>query len=269
MSEHTRAGRAAMLEAITPVLLTFNEEANIGRTLSRLTWGKDIVIVDSGSTDQTLAIASQFPQVRVSHRAFDSHARQWQFATGQTDIRTPWILRLDADYDLSEELIAEVSLLDADAPVSAYRIAFDYAIYGRKLRSSLYPPNTVLLRTGRFSIQDGGHTERWTIDGRIENLSGRITHDDRKPLSHWLASQQRYAKKEVDYLMTMPRENVSRAGRLRLMGWAAPLLVFFYVLFVKRCVLDGWPGWFYALQRLMAETMIALEVVDRRVRRTS
>ena len=54
-----------MLNEITPVLLTFNEAANIGRTLSCLTWAKDIVIVDSGSTDETISIVARFPQVRV------------------------------------------------------------------------------------------------------------------------------------------------------------------------------------------------------------
>jgi hypothetical protein len=50
------------------------------------------------------------------------------------------------------------------------------------------------------------------------------------------------------------------------MGWPAPIAVLLYVLFVKRCVLDGWPGWYYALQRLFAETLLALEIIDRRFR---
>ena len=108
-----------MLADITPVLLTQNEAENIGRTLSRLTWAKDIVIVDSGSTDETLDIVRAFPQVRVFQRPFDSHAGQWQFATRDTEIRTQWVLRLDADYDVSDALIAEMSKLDTNAHVSA------------------------------------------------------------------------------------------------------------------------------------------------------
>jgi hypothetical protein len=50
------------------------------------------------------------------------------------------------------------------------------------------------------------------------------------------------------------------------MGWPAPILVFFYTLLWKRCVLDGWPGWLYVLQRTFAETIISIEVVDRRLR---
>lgn len=253
-----------MLVDITPVLLTYNEAANIRRTLARLTWAKDIVVVDSGSTDETLAIVAEFPQARAVHRPFDTHAAQWRFAVGETGVRTPWILRLDADYELSEPLIAEMAQLDAAAAVSAYRIAFDYAIFGRKLSASLYPPNTVLLRKGRFSVADSGHTENWTVDGPVRDLHGRVTHDDRKPLGHWFTSQQRYATLEADYLLRAAPDALSRTDRLRRMAWPAPLLAFFYVLVVKRCLFDGWPGWFYALQRLLAECMIALAVIDRR-----
>src|SRR5262249_33865236 len=122
-----------MLEHITPVLLTYNEAPNIGQTLSRLTWAKDIVVVDSGSTDETLAILGEFSQVRVFRRPFDSHGNQWRYAVHETAIATPWILRMDADYQVPQGLIEELARLDANAPVSAYRIAFDYAVFSRKL----------------------------------------------------------------------------------------------------------------------------------------
>src|SRR5436189_3314309 len=98
-----------MLDHITPVLLTFNEEPNIARTLARLEWAKDIVVVDSGSTDATRAILAKFPNVRVFDRRFESHANQWRFATEETQIGTSWILRLDADYEVLKPLIMELA----------------------------------------------------------------------------------------------------------------------------------------------------------------
>ena len=59
----------AVLADITPVILTYNESANIGRSLERLTWAREVVIVDSGSTDDTLAIAGRFPNARVGPAA--------------------------------------------------------------------------------------------------------------------------------------------------------------------------------------------------------
>ena len=89
--------QGVVLADITPVILTYNEAANIGRSLERLTWAGQVVIVDSGSTDETLAIAGRFPNVRTVHRPFDSHARQWRFAVEETGISSDWLLRLDAD----------------------------------------------------------------------------------------------------------------------------------------------------------------------------
>ena len=113
-----------MLSAIAAVLLTFNEAPNIGRTLACLTWAKDIVVVDTGSTDDTASIVAAFPQVRVFHRPFDTHGNQWRYATQETGISTDWILRLDADYEVTEALKDELSRLDANADVDAYRISF-------------------------------------------------------------------------------------------------------------------------------------------------
>ena len=89
-------------------------------------------------------------------RSFDSHGNQWRYAVEETQIATDWILRLDADYQLSDALVAELHRLTPNAPVSGYRVSFDYAIFSRNLVSSLYPANTVLLRKGRFSVRDGG-----------------------------------------------------------------------------------------------------------------
>ena len=220
----------------------------------------------AGALTKLWQLHLKFPQARLIHRPFDTHAKQWRFAAEETGIRTSWILRLDADYEISDELVSEFETLEADAPVNAYRIAFDYAIFGRKLSSSLYPANTVLLRKDQFSVIDHGHTEKWIVNGPIVNLQARIMHDDRKPFSRWVASQQRYAALEAEHLLRSDAKHLSRSDRIRRMAWPAPFLVFFYVLLLKGCLLDGWHGWYYALQRLLTETMIALELIDRRLR---
>src|SRR5262249_3209939 len=150
-----------VLNQITPVLLTYNEQQNIVRTLSRLTWANDVVVVDSGSTDGTLEALRKFSNVRVFNRPFDTHASQWRYAVQETQITTEWILRLDADYQVTDALVTELAELNPNAPVNGYRVSFDYAIFSHNLISSLYPANTILLRRGCFSVYDKGHTETW------------------------------------------------------------------------------------------------------------
>ena len=109
-----------MLADITPVILTYNEAANIGRSLERLAWAREVVVVDSGSTDETLAIAARFSNVRTVHRPFDTHAEQWRFATGETGVATDWVLRLDADYLMDQALHDEIAALAPVADLAAY-----------------------------------------------------------------------------------------------------------------------------------------------------
>lgn len=253
-----------LLHAITPMVLTFNEVANIRRTMGKLRWARRILIVDSGSTDGTLEVLAGYPQVEIVHRPFDSFADQCNFGLAQ--LRTDWVLSLDADYELSDELVQALREVHETEEVAGYRASFVYCIYGRPLRGTLYPPRTLLYRVRGARYVNEGHGHRVRVAGEVRQLRGVVYHDDRKPLSRWLAAQQRYAQLEVDHLLNSGPENLSRSDRLRRMGWPAPFLVFFYVLFMKGCLLDGWPGWLYTLQRVLAETMIALELIDRRLR---
>ena len=254
-----------MLEQITPVILTFNEEANIARTLARLNWARDIVVVDSHSTDATVPILSQQGRVRLFQRAFDSHARQWNFAIGETNIATEWFLALDADYVLTEDLIAELAALRPDRSINGYSAGFRYCIGGVPLRGTLYPAVTILCRRGNARYEQDGHTQRVAVTGAVAVLRSKVLHDDRKPLSRWIDSQKRYAQLEAEHLLAADRASLGFMDRIRRWGWPAPIVVFFYTLCVKGCVFDGWSGWFYVLQRTFAEVLLALEIVDHRL----
>jgi hypothetical protein len=182
-------------------------------------------------------------------------------------VNTPWVLSLDADYQLSDEIIREMRSLSPAADTNGYSASFVYRVYGHPLRGALYPPRVVLHKNGFATYKNQGHTQRLVVSGNILTLVSKIYHDDRKPLARWFQSQQRYARDETLYLLSADPATLSFPHKLRLAGWLAPIVVFFYTLIVKGCALDGWPGWFYALQRVCAEIMIALEVIDKRLQR--
>ena len=253
-----------MLQLITPLILTRDELPNIRRTLDRLGWARRILVIDSGSTDGTLDVLRDYPQVEVVPHPFADFASQCNF--GLRQVLTPWVLSLDADYELSDALVDELRSLAPPENVAGYRVRFVYRVIGRRLRGSLYPPRTVLYRREAAHYRQCGHAHRVAVAGDVLSLEAVIYHDDRKPLARWFASQQRYAQDEAEYLLARCGAPLGWADRVRVMAWPAPFLVLFHALFVKGCVFDGWPGWFYGLQRLLAETMLALAIIDRRLR---
>jgi len=156
----------SFLENLTPLVLTYNEEPNIGRTLEKLSWASTVFVIDSFSDDKTLEIIAQYPNVRMFQRHFDNFADQWNFGISYID--TDWVLSLDADYLLSDELVREMSVLPATPNLNAYYIEFKYCVGGKALRGSLLPPRCALFRKSKASYINDGHTQMLKVEGPTE-----------------------------------------------------------------------------------------------------
>ena len=251
---------ASFLDQVCPMLLTYNEEPNMDRTLSRLKWAKEILLIDSFSTDGTLEIARRYPQVRVVQRKFDTFAQQCNFGLSQATL--PWVLSMDADYVLTKEIVEEMGRLPENPPPDGYEAAFIYCIYGRRLRGTLYPPRKVLYRREKARYEDDGHAHHVAIGGQVGRLRGKILHDDRKPLGRWLASQNSYALREAEKYRQAPRSQLGTTDRLRQRRILVPFLAIIYTLFWKGLILDGLPGFYYAFQRVIAEMILGLRLME-------
>jgi len=257
-----------MLEQITPLILTLDEEDNIERVLARLGWAREIVVVDSGSSDATRSLLARFANVRCVEHGFESHAAQWNYGLIETGIRTDWVLALDADYVLTDAFVEELRTLSPPADIAGYRAGFRYCVFGKMLRGTLYPPAVVLYRRAAGHYIQDGHTQRLQAIGRTEGLQAAILHDDRKPLARWLASQVRYARLEADLLCSRSWGMLGWPDRLRKLLVVMPPLAFLYCLTVGGGILDGWPGLYYALQRSIAEAVLSLALIERKVTAT-
>jgi glycosyltransferase involved in cell wall biosynthesis len=258
-----QTGTAVDLDAITPLILTFNEAPNICDTLERLKWAQRVVIVDSHSCDGTVEIAERFENVDVIQRQFDCHTSQWNFGLGQ--VATDWVLSLDADYRCPPELADEIRSLDDDC--DAYVASFSYCLEGNPLRGSLYPPRVVLFRPGVCHYIQDGHTQVLVHDkSRTRYLRTSLLHDDRKPLSRWFASQIEYCQLEAEKLRETPDSRFSWTDRLRCWIVFVPLLTIVYCLFVKRLILDGRAGLYYTMQRVFTELVLSMMLLERRLR---
>jgi glycosyltransferase involved in cell wall biosynthesis len=251
-----------LLEKITPLILTYNEAPNIARTLEKLRWARDIVVVDSFSDDETIEIVSSFPQVRVHQREFDSHAKQWTFGLRETAIRSEWVLGLDADYVLTDEFLAEVEALSPGSDIKAYRAKFVYCVNGKRLISGIYPPVSVLYRRSDATYRQDGHTQQLVFEGRVVNLRSPILHDDRKSLSRWFQAQSLYTSLEAKKLLITDSKNLSWTDRVRQWRIVAPPAMLLYCLVIRGGILDGWAGFYYAFQRALAELMLSLYLLE-------
>src|SRR5947208_402291 len=251
--------------SLTALVLTYNEQENIRRNLEALLWVPKVIVVDSFSNDRTLEIVRSFPNVQVVQRVFDTHANQWN--AGLDRIDTEWVLTLDADYVLTAELQEEIKNLEPASDLALYWGEFDYCIFGRPLRASIYPPRVVLFRTKRAGYVDEGHAQQLRVKGKLAKFKGKIWHDDRKPLNRWFQSQVRYAELEATYLLGAKSEELSRLDRLR-KNWliVAPMAMPIYLLLVRGLIFDGWNGWYYAFQRTVAEMMLSLRLFEAKLR---
>jgi len=246
---------------IAVLILTWNEQANLARTLDALQAFPKIVVLDSDSTDGTLEIARRYPNVRVCSRPFDRHAAQWNFGLTGCGIAAPWVLALDADYVLPACAVDEIAALAPPARVDGYWAKFRYCVDGKPLSGSLYPPVMILYRReGAVYVQDG-HTQRISVRGDTLTLQSKVLHDDRKPWSAWLSSQHRYARLECEMLRAKRWSELSWKDRLRRMMFITPWLVPLYCLTIGRGLLDGRRGILYARQRAIAEALLSAKLL--------
>lgn len=245
------------LDDITPVILTRDEEPNIGRTLAQLAWATEVIVVDSFSTDRTIELARQFPNVRLLQRQFDTLAGQSNF--GIAEARTPWVMLLDADYFVPGEFAEELRALNATA--RAYIAGFRYAVHGKPLRASLYPPRVVLLQKAHATVWQDGHAHRVRVDGETGTLRAKIVHDDRKPFARFVERQRKYMRQEAEKLRTADPRTLNVAARVRKLVVVAPFAVVLHALFVRGVILDGWPGLVYAFERFIAELILSRELL--------
>ena len=160
-------------------------------------------------------------------------------------------------------MLIEIENLTIENSVNGYFISFKYCVFGKPLRGAILPPRQALFRKSQAVYIDDGHTQLLQVDGLSRSLEKTIYHDDRKPLSRWLWAQDRYLKIEAEKLSTTSWSDLSWGDRIRTLKFLAPFIILFYCLILKGGVLDGWRGWYYAFQRMLAEMLLSLRLIEQ------
>jgi glycosyltransferase involved in cell wall biosynthesis len=191
-----------MKHKLSVFMITFNEERLIEKCLKSLTWADEIVVVDSGSEDATLAICEKYG-VGVFYKDFVSFSEQKQFALENT--KNDWVLSIDADEILTEPLIEEIKqLLHTDLTADGYYIKGKQVFldkvfnYGRE--SKQYHLRLFKKIAGNF---DGNKVhERILLNGNTEKLRNNFLHFKTRSLDAYVEQLNSYATNyaEGEYL---------------------------------------------------------------------
>ncbi len=263
------------------VILTLNEERNLPSCLASTAGCDDIVVLDSGSTDRTVALAKN-AGARVLVRPFDNFAGQRNHAQGQIPFRHPWVFHLDADEVFTPELLAECRerAVENSPALDGYFVAPRMLWQGQWVpHCTDYPAYQArFVRAPQFEFIEVGHGQREAPQMRMGHLRANYLHDlSSGGEAEWLEKHRHYARTEAEaYLQnTTPKpwsdlfsgERLRRRRALKRLSYLLPLrplLRFVYQYILRRGFLDGRAGFDYCRLLARYEGFIAVEL--RRLR---
>ncbi len=221
---------------LSVTIITKNEAADIGEALQSVAWADERIVVDSHSTDETVAIARRHAE-RVVVRDWPGYINQKNYAASLAS--HDWILSLDADERVTPALAAEIqSLLTTAPPEAGYRIPRVTWHLGRWVRTTDWYPDVQLRLYDRRSAEWTGHYvhESVTARGSVGRLTGELLHFAYRDIADHLETIDRY----TTYAARQMHENGRRTGFLEML--CHPPLAFLRNYVARGGIRDGVPG---------------------------
>lgn len=252
---------------MTVIILTKNEEANIERCINSVKgWVERIVVVDSGSTDNTVELAEKLGAEVYSHMPFVDYAKQFNWAIDNTDIRTKWVFRFDADECVTPKLRQEIATeceKHKDDEVSGMMMRFKIFFLGKFLKhGGAYPfLKITIFKYGKGRFEDRSMGEHIVLsEGVCIDLKEDCEHYDFKSLDVFIDKHNWYATREVVdyYAVRSGRENATLNGQpekakklrdgvyYRLPKYFRAKWYYWYKFYFKLGFLDGEAGRIWA-----------------------
>ncbi|MCJ2187469.1 glycosyltransferase family 2 protein [Novosphingobium beihaiensis] len=280
-SQHTNSD-------ITVIILTYNEQLHIRRAIESVrNIAQSILVIDSYSTDDTVAIAHDAGAEVVQH-AFVNQSAQFNWGLDNLNIGTAWVLRLDADEVIESDLASEINQKLPLLPSDIVGVNFDrkHIFMGKWIRhGARYPLRMLRLwRTGKGRVEDrwmDEHVHVW--DGRTITFKGGFEDRNENGLSFFIAKHNGYATREaIDVLINRYNLSPSRQRKFHIAArqakikrwikehiynhlplWAGPFAYFLYRYVIRMGFLDGKEGTIYhLLQGFWYRYLVACKIYE-------
>ena len=266
---------------------TFNERLNVSHAIaSAQGWANRIFVLDSGSTDGTIEIATEMGATVVPH-AWEGYARQKNWAIDNLPWESDWIFILDADEAVTPELrdeLVRLSKLPTDAiPHAGFFVNRSFIFMGNSIRHCGYFPswNLRFFKRGRARYEDRAIHEHVITQGSEGYLRGLLRHEDRRGLEFYIAKHNRYSTLEAEQIFYTGKssEDAKSGMRARFFGNELerrrflrtriyPLLPgkwivrFLYMYVFRAGFMDGLAGLRFSLLIATHEFYIYLKVLE-------
>lgn len=266
---------------VSAVILTFNEERNIGRCLESLSWCNEIVVVDSGSTDKTVEICKRH-DATVLFRRFDNFANQRNYALDEHVFTNEWILHLDADEVLTQRFIEVLNEMEPEAELHAYNVPSRTILLGKWIKhAGMWPTYQVRLgHRDKLRFKQVGHGQREDLSpDQVGVFPEAYDHFSfSHGLEKWFSKHIRYASDEAKLLIdyrnnaqekvtkqdnSTSKRRIAKEMSARIPFFLRPMARFVYIFFLRRGFLDGRRGLMYAMMMSVYEGMTAVLAYER------
>jgi glycosyltransferase involved in cell wall biosynthesis len=253
----------------TVIVLTKNEEANLGKCIASAADFAELFVVDSDSTDRTREIALEWDAKIVDFEWDGRYPKKKQWALENLPLSHDWVLYLDADEEITTELATEIRRLLEDKPQhSGYFVGLDYRFLGKTLRHGHRVHKLVLFNRTRGEFEEHEDLDvanMWEVEGhyqpRISGSVGRLrsplVHDDHDSLFHYFERHNRYSDWEATLREkgnpdVHSTQETHLKSRVKSAFQALPfksIAFFLYSYIWQRGFLDGRAGFHYALAK--------------------
>lgn len=220
--------------SLSVLILTKNEEKNIARAIESVKpIADEIIVLDSGSTDNTVEIAKSLG-AKVFFRKFDNYPSQIEY--GKSLCSKDWIFVLDADEEVCQELRENIVKAINEDSYTCYKVPRRTYYLGKYLDYIWYPQYVIrLFKKGQFKYEGKLH-EKVICDGKIGKLKGDLYHYSFKSLYH-------QSKKTIDYAQKMAEILYQEGKRVKFYNLILnPLIIFIKFYFLKGGLLEGKRG---------------------------